>query len=394
MGMRKNVTCLFTIFSILFFLFVFSFLAVRTFRIRANNIAVTMEQFEDLTNAASDLWKTEGTLDTENFLSFMREAYRGYERLISYTIYSEDYGTVYLSARNPSSLDGNINLLKDQQKVPEIEHNRLYQNKTVLPLKQFNSSFLAAGVFTVINEEDIFPLLTDALFILAGFAVLTGALLIISGFSGREPRTAAAGSSGKTAYEKQKYPAEKIIQSPPPEISEGFKDLSEENPGLFNPRTGLSHGTYLEKRLSSELERSAANEQDLTLLLMRVSHMEYDDEIRAEAGNLTGFFTFEDMIFQYSENIFAVILANTNLDEAIGMAERYQEKTSGAEEPQRSFGLSSRNGRLIDGERLIVESTLALKKTDERNPIVGFRPDPNKYRDYLSSKRQKGKAAK
>jgi GGDEF domain-containing protein len=285
-------------------------------------------------------------------------------------------------------------VLQSQQKVPEIKYNSLYQNKTVLPIKQFNSPYIVAGVFTIINEEDIFPLLTDVLFILAGFAVLTGAFLIISLFSGREPRTADEGSTGKKPYRKPPSYGENIIQSPPPDITEGFTDLSEENPGLFNPRTGLSHGKYLEKRLSSELERSAANEQDLTLLLIQITQMEYDDEVKVEAKNLTDFFTFEDMIFEYSENIFAVILPNTNLDEAIEMTERYQEKTSGAGEPKRSFGLSSRNGRLIDGERLIVESTLALKKADDRNPIVGFRPDPNKYRDYLSSKRQKGKVTK
>ena len=47
-------------------------------------------------------------------------------------------------------------------------------------------------------------------------------------------------------------------------------------------------------------------------------------------------------------------------------------------------GLSSRNGRLVDATRIMGECMTALgraKKTGTR--IIGFEPDPNRYRDYL-----------
>ena len=47
-------------------------------------------------------------------------------------------------------------------------------------------------------------------------------------------------------------------------------------------------------------------------------------------------------------------------------------------------GLSSRNGRLVDGKRIMGECIAALgraRKTGSR--IVGFEPDPDRYRNYL-----------
>ena len=49
-------------------------------------------------------------------------------------------------------------------------------------------------------------------------------------------------------------------------------------------------------------------------------------------------------------------------------------------------GLSSRNGRLVSGKRLIREAAFALDKTGKEGEetIIGFRPDPGKFREYIS----------
>ena len=49
-------------------------------------------------------------------------------------------------------------------------------------------------------------------------------------------------------------------------------------------------------------------------------------------------------------------------------------------------GLSSRNGREMDAERLMTETKAALFKcTDEEN-IVALETDPEKYRDFICKK--------
>jgi GGDEF domain-containing protein len=371
--MRKNLAFIFTIFSVLFFLFIFIFLALKTFRIRETNAELARKQFEDLTAAVTDIWSAEESLDSEPFKSFMKEAYRVYGRMRAFSIYSEDYGTVYFSVRNPAAVEDNDIFNGD---VPELEYNKLYQNRSVLPFKMFGTTYVGTGIFNVLTEEDIFPVLTDVLFILAGFAVLTGAVWIISRLGGRENRDEPEPHKHKPAE-----PEGEAL----PEAAAG--------PGLFSPRTGLSNGMYLEKRLTLELERSASNEEDLSLLLINVKGMSSDTAALEEAEQLIDFFKFEDMIFEYSRETFAVILPNINLDEAIAKTEAFLENAefSGL---KRFFGISSRNGRLISGERLLVESGTALKKTDNSSQIIAFRPDPNKYRDYISAKRPGSKARK
>jgi hypothetical protein len=51
-------------------------------------------------------------------------------------------------------------------------------------------------------------------------------------------------------------------------------------------------------------------------------------------------------------------------------------------------GLASRNGRLIDAERLLREARSSLEKTNGEKNIVAFRSDPEKFRQYL--KEQEG----
>ncbi|MFP4384805.1 MAG: hypothetical protein ACLFSE_12235 [Spirochaetia bacterium] len=371
--MRKNLAFIFTIFSVLFFLFIFIFLALKTFRIREANAELARKQFEDLTAAVTDIWTAEESLDNDSFKSFMKEAYRAYGQMTAYTIYSENYGTVYFSVRDPSAIEDEDAFSGE---VPEIEFNKLYQTRSVLPFKMFGTTYVSVGVFTVLSEVDIFPVLTDVLFILAGFAVLTGAVWIISRLGGKERRDEPEPHKEEPAEPKGEPAA-----------------AAETGPGLFSPRTGLSNGIYLEKRLTLELERSASNEEDLSLLLINVRGMNSDTDALKEAERLIDFFKFEDMIFEYSRESFAVILPNINLDEGIAKTESYLDNAdySGL---KRFFGLSSRNGRLIGGERLLVESGTALKKTDSANQIVAFRPDPNKYRDFISAKHPGSKAHK
>jgi len=48
--------------------------------------------------------------------------------------------------------------------------------------------------------------------------------------------------------------------------------------------------------------------------------------------------------------------------------------------------MSSRSGRLLNAERLILEADEALKKarTEEKSPIIAFKSDPEKYREFIS----------
>jgi GGDEF domain-containing protein len=172
--------------------------------------------------------------------------------------------------------------------------------------------------------------------------------------------------------------------------------------GLYSPASGLGWEKYLGERLDAELARSASFEQDLSLLLVE------GDSLAASPGNYEAaakatreFFSFRDLAFERGENGFVVILPNMDAEHAMRMAEEFLKKLDsllrggesagavGAMERQKVFiGLSSRSGRLVDSERLLIEAVGAVEKSREEGDtrIVAFRPDPDKYRLYLASK--------
>lgn len=159
----------------------------------------------------------------------------------------------------------------------------------------------------------------------------------------------------------------------------------EGSPTLYNPETGLGWEAFLDERLGLELERSASFDQDLVLLMIR--DMGNESEMEQISAAVREEYSYHDLIFEAGKNSLALIEPNKDLDDAISDAQSLIKKL----EQESGFsnlkcGLSSRNGRLITGKRLIKEADTSLNKADEENPIVGFRSDPEKFREYLSNK--------
>ena len=156
-------------------------------------------------------------------------------------------------------------------------------------------------------------------------------------------------------------------------------------------RSGVTLETHLPKRVSLELERAAFNDQDLTLAILKLPGLAPgSSRYRWMARLLLENFKFEDLVFEYGQDSFAVVLTNTDLDQAIRATEEFQRKNAAGlakEHVEPVFGLSSRNGRLIEGPLLLKEANAAVdraKKTPGR--IVGFRPDPQRYRQHIASR--------
>ncbi len=153
-------------------------------------------------------------------------------------------------------------------------------------------------------------------------------------------------------------------------------------PTLYNPETGLGWGDFLEERLGLELERSASFDQDLVLLIIR-----YNKNQKKIADSIKEFYNYQDLIFEAGENSLAIIDPNKDLDQAIDdVQDLFKKLSRESDTGNLGCGLSSRNGRLITGKRLIHEAENSLDKADSGSPIVGFRSDPERFREYLNSK--------
>lgn len=165
------------------------------------------------------------------------------------------------------------------------------------------------------------------------------------------------------------------------EIEEIATDPGE--PGtLFSPITGLSYREHLERRLGLELERAAYNDQDLSCIIVMFEGLHRDSEAYVlRANQVLSSFQFEDLCFEFGNDSFCMIMPNAELSRAIRSCEEFKDQYTG----QYFFGISSRNGRLVEAVRILAEAERSLEHArNEPGGIVGFRPDPRKYRQFVT----------
>ena len=118
-----------------------------------------------------------------------------------------------------------------------------------------------------------------------------------------------------------------------------------------------------------------------------------EGKVFAEVSTLAlEYFSFRDLCFEYGNSGFGIIIPNIDLDQGIDRVETFMVKANsvlaGSKRALKlTAGLSARNGRLINGDRILREAEAALSKArDEVSGIVAFRVDPQKYRRYISTK--------
>ncbi|MDR3167381.1 MAG: hypothetical protein LBT93_05510 [Treponema sp.] len=169
--------------------------------------------------------------------------------------------------------------------------------------------------------------------------------------------------------------------------------------GLYTSRGNIGWEAYTGDRLNSELHRCASFEQDLVLILTEFKGKDIPDQnfYKDFAGEAVAFFTLRDLIFEWGDLGIAVIIPNMDLDQGLLKAEEFRGRIL-KNLPELSeakndlcLGLSSRAGRLIDAERLLLEAAQALKRAlkDPASPIVAFKSDPEKYRAFIASQNKR-----
>ena len=161
--------------------------------------------------------------------------------------------------------------------------------------------------------------------------------------------------------------------------------------GLYSPITGISWQEYLPEYLESELRRAASSEQDIALVIMKLEDFTLESMIGKKiSALLIDFIKFRDMIFEFDNNGFAAILQDTNLDEAMKKAEEIYKGTKNIlteYDISKSVSIGiTRTSRLISAGRMIEEAQAAVNRAIKNNedPIVAFRVNPDKYREFIS----------
>ena len=177
------------------------------------------------------------------------------------------------------------------------------------------------------------------------------------------------------------------------ELSEGKNENSaeEEPSGLFCPSTGFGWEQYMLTRLDSELIRSASSDQDLSLFTIKIKDIDWNSECGKEISKtILEKVKFNDLVFNYKEDGASAIFQNQNTDKSLVIAgDLHTEITSVLskynEQHFVGIGISSRTLRLISATRLANESEEALNRADADSPIIAFRVNPERYKDFLAS---------
>lgn len=173
----------------------------------------------------------------------------------------------------------------------------------------------------------------------------------------------------------------------------GGPDITEIEPSdqsLYSPRSGFCREAFLSDKLRSELDRAETDDEELLMLLFRDTGPETgDDAYRDLAILIRGQYPYEDLNFEYRNNGFAVLVQNHEMEPEInilGNLLREWNERNGIQGVR--IGLSARCGRQVDPERMRTEAESSLSKTSDENPIVGFRPDPEKYLRFMAKNPQ------
>ncbi|MDR1986738.1 MAG: hypothetical protein LBP88_07190 [Treponema sp.] len=171
---------------------------------------------------------------------------------------------------------------------------------------------------------------------------------------------------------------------------------AEEVQGLLSKRIGDE--SAIRDRLASELHHCAFFEQDMVFMIMALKGKTQPDTLYPLLiDEVLRFFILPDLIFEKTPWGIALILPDITLDQGLAKSgEFHQHILSKHPEFVQTkenlyIGMSSRAGRFINAERLMLEAGQALEKAreDASAPIVAFRSDPEKYRAFMASQNTK-----
>ena len=190
--------------------------------------------------------------------------------------------------------------------------------------------------------------------------------------------------------EPESTPAVQEAELPSNAVKPMEIEQTDNNPyGLFSPKSGIGWESYLLTRLDNELNRATSSEFDLAVFIIKIQDIEKDDDkLKQVCDYLTIQFQFKDMLFEYKEDCIVAIKISMSLDDAITFADKLHSDIEDITADTCYIGISTRTIRIISGERLLQEAEEALNHAQEEKdtPIIAFRANAEKYRQYLEQK--------
>ncbi len=384
--MNRNIQIVYIVFAGVCLFAIVAVFGVRTYVSQRRGIESAQTHIETLENRVISAYLARGGFQSEYFSNRIEGYFRSNPSVDVLTVFS-DSSIYYIFSRSRTHLSSRAVSSGRWEGSESLLYKPFFNRYGESPLSLPDVEGATLGVLTTVMSRDLlYRYMRDSLIALVSLLLITVIFMIATSGGHGVTSEPAPEEEPKRTEHLNDFRSEADVEIP------ADSSGSKEGCGLFSPVTGLGWGDYLEKRLSFELRRAASFDQDLSLVLIKSSEFDRSSSGYAAIANaLLRKFSFQDLIFEYGEKGFAAILPNADLDLAMKEAEDFISKNCAKLSMDRcsfTVGLSSRNGRLVNGGRIINEASQALRKaeSDKDHRIIAFRSDPEKYRQYIATR--------
>lgn len=432
--MNKGFSWFFLALSAVFFIFIVGLTGDRIENARKTNAASARERLPGLAAKALSIRDSTGGFDAPQFKKDMREVFDVEPRLLLLSVRSAEDGILYLVARNRTYMKEPSPVTSAWRGTPVYQVSNGYELLLSREMGDDRAPLTLDAMFVIMGREDLYPIVRDDLYLFLAFLLVCGVVILIvtsiqEGASEPRGRSVASGftpsgseqqAPDRAPQYEQSYATVRPVQPPPgqpqqeplrpqpprpepplPEPQLREPPRQEVPPpaarDLTSPRTGLVWAEHLEPRLHAELERAAVADQDVALARVQIDQPFVDSRLAmvyaAIARLLKETFPLHDLIFEAGDDSYTLLLPDSEVDAAVRVLDEFRRKVADTVIEGRnrtvSIGVSSRGGRLIADSTLLEEASVSAAKATREggNQVIGFRADPARYRDSLSSAR-------
>jgi len=408
--MKKSVSIVYTIFIIVILLCILGLFAWETYQSRAMRISSFILRSDEYTLELDESMHEYQDVDEE--LKVAENLMAKDPSIVAIQISSKENGLRLSTVKSAIKEFSQVSITESDHFDKPL--TRILYYKITKPMT-LNEDFEATFVSTTVTGSEIRNRLMIVLIVVIGMFLITFILILVNPGTKNEikPRTEyGKGSDFDTPNDSE---IETEIETPdssdymaPEEdapgtyTGEGIDDfaptdrLDENDLRLIKPEYGESvsmkndvelpaleanetesdEGSGIMNRLDMELEDTAASNQDLSLTVI-TGDSNIDKLVREHYPD-------PNLVFSIDSQKTAVIETSKDLDSSISTAKEFLRDCLSKDSNQEIFcGIAARNGRLINADVLYHEAASALLKADRESRIVGFRSDPEKYRDFI-----------
>ena len=374
--MKKNIIVVYAVSALAIFLLLTTLFTIRMYGIhRANS-----QRGDDMFGQMSKVIRNGYLAGDRFFPAFNKnvKALFNYDRRLQSLVIKNTENTIlYYYSANPDAVQFYPD--KNGAKYTTSRNFMLYKG----PVK-------VTATPPVLNIEILYKISdrAQAVYIFKSLMVYTLVFIIITAVA-----LVASSSKGLKfrARHAEVTEEESAVDAIPPIEDEPIEKEAEESVPLNFDHKPTDYGfadiKFFDIALTDCLTESISLKKDLVLAEFKFTSEPGSDQWKLAGEVATECFTLNDLRFAVAEDKFAVIFPNRDLNEGLSLCQNFAKSFSVMSGKNMIYaGLSSRNGRDMDAERLMTETKAALFKcTDEEN-IVALETDPEKYRDFICKK--------